>query len=258
MANKISHHAMPFGGDMDDGKLTQLLWQNATDLIAATPFCPEDQLIASYFEGSLGDQERGRLRNHLVECRYCQARLGNLARSTGAGESPHVPDQLLADAKQIGKRTRPHKRSRKVPAWAAAAVLVLSVILVYSGQWRQGPDNATIQAVAPTGEEATRQLRSLGRIPSSIRIVEPAPGAILMPGTAVRWLGIQGVDRYDIFVLSASGDVVWSERLNTTNWSPRGVQGLTSGDKYYLRVEATLRDGTTLSSRHMDFRFAER
>ena len=249
---------MPVGTDMDDGKLTQLLRHDSADLTAATPFCPEDALIAAYFEGALEQPQRGRLRNHLVECRFCRARLGNLARSTSARDNPQVPAQLLAQAKQIGRQVTPSKRNWQAPAWAAAAVLVLSLSLVFSGQWRNAPGNATTQPVISASEEGSRELRSLGRIPSEIRMIEPTPGTTLMPGTAVRWVGVPGIDHYDLFILSANGDVVWAERLNAAYWSPRGAQGLVSGDRYYLRVEATLRDGTTVSSRHMGFRFAER
>jgi len=249
---------MPLGKDMDDEKLTQLLWHDAVDLTAATHFCPEDQLIAAYFDGAVGDLERDRLRNHLAECRYCQARLGNLARSSNPGEVAHVPAQVLADAKQIGNQPKRSRRRWQTPAWAAAAVLVLSIFLVFSGQWRPAPSGEPSRSGIPASKDATRQLRSLGRIPSEIRIVEPTPGAILMPGTPVRWAEVPGVDHYDILVLSANGDLVWSERLSATNWSPRLEQGLVSGSRYYLRVDATLRDGTTVSSRHMNFRFSER
>jgi hypothetical protein len=130
--------------------------------------------------------------------------------------------------------------------------------LVFSGQWRNAPGNAKTQPVISASEEGSRELRSLGRIPSEIQMIEPTPGATLMPGTAVRWVGVPGIDHYDLFILSANGDVVWAERLNAAYWSPRSAQGFVSGDRYYLRVEATLRDGTTVSSRHMGFRFAER
>lgn len=249
---------MSVGTDMEDGKLTQLLRHDSADLTAATPFCPEDALIAAYFEGALEEPQRGRLRNHLVECRFCRARLGNLARSTSVRDDPPVPAQVLARAKQMGRQAAPRQRNWRAPAWAAAAVLVLSLSLVFSGQWRNAPVNATTQPVISASGEETRDLRSLGRIPSEIRMIEPMPGATLMPGTVVRWVGVPGIDRYDLFILSANGDVVWAERLNAAYWSPRGAQGLVSGDRYYLRVEATLRDGTTVSSRHMDFRFAER
>jgi len=244
--------------EMDDGKLTQLLWQDSADMSAATPFCPDDRLIAAYFEGALGEPGRARLRNHLVECRYCQARLGNLARSTRSHEDPHVPAHVLAEAKQMGKRATPQRQNWRAPVWAAAAILVLAVTLVFSGQWRQSPGNSATQPLILTSEEETRQLRGLGGMPSAIRIIEPTPGAILTPGAAVRWVGVEDIDHYDLFILSANGDLVWSERLSGANWSPRDAQGLVPGGRYCLRVEATLRDGAIVSSRHMDFRFAER
>ena len=227
---------MPLHRNMDDGKLTQLLWQDSADLTGATPFCPEDHLIAAYFEGALEESGRERLRNHLAECRYCQARLGNLARSTSAHEDPRVSSQVLADAKQMGNPVTPRRPSWRAPAWAAAAVVVLAVMVVFSGQWQQSPDNTVTQPVTPASEQETPQLRSLGPMPSAIRIVEPAPGAILMPRTTVRWVGGPGVDHYDLFILSANGDLIWSQRLNATAWSPRDAQGLVAGDRYYLRV----------------------
>jgi hypothetical protein len=133
----------------------------------------------------------------------------------------------------------------------------LATALVLSGPWQRSPGGGTLLPADSLGEQEFRRLRSLGRIPSEIRIVEPAPGASLKPGLAVRWLEVPGVDRYDVFVLSASGDVVWTERLESADWSPQSRQGLVPGNRYYLRIEATLQDGSALSSRHIAFRFEE-
>lgn len=239
---------------MDDGQLTRLLWHDAADVSAATPFCPEDQVIAAYFEGALGDGRLERLRNHLVECRFCQARLGNLARSAGFEEDPPVAAHLLSDAKQMGK-SRP---DRQAPAWAAAAVIVLAVVLVISSQWQRTASIEPTHSIIPAGGEETRQLRSFGHIPSEIRIVSPSPGVTLTPGKEVHWAAVPDTDHYDVFILSAAGDMVWTERLEGTSWSEQGAEGLVSGSRYYLRVEATLRDGSSVSSRHIDIRFSGR
>lgn len=239
---------------MDDGNLTKLLWQDSSEVPEATPFCPDDQVIVRYFEGALGEAERERLRNHLADCRYCLARLGNLARSLEIGHDPQVPAQVLAEAKQKGKQAAPVKQALPASAWAAVAMAVLAIALVLSGPWDRPPGD---EAVDTAGGDAARQLRSLGSVPREIRMVDPAPGGLLSAGATVRWLEVPGVDRYDVFVLSASGDVVWTERLLSAEWSPQVRQGLIPGNHYFLRIEAILQDGSALSSRHVAFRFTE-
>lgn len=243
---------------MDNGRLTRLLWHDSAEVPAELPFCPEDRVIVSYFEGVLGDAERERLRNHVVECRFCQGRLGNLARTTEFIEDPSVPSRLLADAKQVGQQTAPVKRNRQAPVWAAAAVIVLAVTLVFFSQWQGAPGGDAIRTVTPSGEDGTRQLRSLGRIPLEILLVNPLPGGTLSRGTQVHWSEIPDAYHYDVFVLSTAGDVVWTERLKVARWSPQGTEALIPDNRYYLRVEATLRDGSSVSSRHVDIRYVHR
>lgn len=258
MASKGAGQSLLKVLSMDNGRLTRLLWHDSAEARAGTPFCPEDQVIVGYFEGALGEAERECLKNHLVECRFCQARLGNLARSTELTEESPVPARLLADAKQIGQQTTPVKRNRQAPAWAAAAVVVLAVALVFSSQWQGAPGGDASQSVTPPAEEGTRQLRSLARIPSEIQLVSPSPGDTLSRGTQVHWSEIPDTDYYDLFVLSTAGDMVWTERLQVASWSPQDAEGLIPGNRYYLRVEATLRDGSSVSSRHLDIRYADR
>ncbi len=65
---------------MDEQNHKKLLKLQSTELTERTPFCPEDQLIAEYFDGYLPQAEFDRLERHLSDCRFCLARLGVLER----------------------------------------------------------------------------------------------------------------------------------------------------------------------------------
>ena len=242
---------------MDEGKLTKWFWHETGDVPGPTPFCPEDRLIAAYFEGASGALERQQFKNHLVSCRFCQARLGNLERSD-VTPAPIVAADVLADAKQLVRPSSSRRASWRTPAWVAAAAVTLALVLIYGGQPENSADRKITGSPDAMAEYESRQLRSLGRARRGIEIINPAPGTTLVPGATVQWAEVAGSDHYDVILLSATGDVVWTERRSAANWSPRGSQGLIDGRKYYLRVEAALSDGSILSSRHVDFRFAER
>ena len=92
----------------------------------------------------------------------------------------------------------------------------------------------------------------------SLDVLTPAPGQAVTRGSPIRWAEIPGNIHYNIFVLSNAGDVLWTERLQSTEWILQESLNLTTGGEYFFRVEAILPDGGTLSSKHLAFRVADR
>lgn len=243
---------------MDNGKLTELLWHDAAEVPAPTPFCPEERLVVAYFEGSLAERELQALQHHVSACQFCLARLGNLGRSDNDIDEPAVAADVLAEAKGLARPVRGRAISRRAAAWATAAVVVLALFLVVGTELKRPHPQETDRLPEPSIETGSPQLRSLGQFPREVQIISPAHGDIIGPGAAVRWSALPGSDRYELIILSAAGDVVWAERLGETSWTPQVAHGLKAGSRYYLRVEAVQQDGSTLSSRHVEFWFAER
>lgn len=242
---------------MDDHKYPDLLRLQSAELTGSTPFCPEDQQIAEYFDGDLIDAERIILERHLSDCRFCLARIGLLERLAENRSNQRVPGGVLATAKQMTHQV-PVRRLRRAPAWAAAAVLVIGLFTIVSRNQEAGLEpGVSPSAVASTGQN-TRQLRSVNSNAMELNVLIPAPGADLKPGSLIEWAEVPGNLHYNIYVLSMAGDVLWTERLRETDWKLIESLQLAAGSNYYFRVEAQLRDGRTVSSKHVVFGITER
>lgn len=242
---------------MDEIKLTELLRQKSAEVPGHTRFCPEDQVITGYFEGTLAETELAALKRHLLDCRFCMARIGNLERVNNDGQDQAVPGFLLADAKRLAQDSTQKRRLRQAPAWAVAAVLVMAVFLSFSHLRDDAPSNEAIPSGASSAENNSRQLRSVQRNTGKLSVLNPLPGANIKPGALIRWEEVPGNLHYDVFVLSGAGDVIWTERLKAADWTLHESLDLAAGSKYYFRVEAHLPDGMSMSSRHVDFGIVE-
>jgi predicted anti-sigma-YlaC factor YlaD len=241
---------------MDDFNYTELAILQAAELPQRTPFCPEDQAIAEYFDGVPTESERINLERHLAQCRYCRARIGMLERLEERHASIRAPGAVLAMAKQL-KHETPVRRRRLAPAWAAAAVLVITLFMLAGREQQLGLQPATPVPAAPA-EENPSQLRSVNRNVTAIDVLFPQSFADIKPGSLIQWSDVPGHIHYTIFVLSNAGDVLWTERLNGTQWLMQDSLQLVAAGAYYFRVEAQLPTGRIVSSQHVPFTFMGR
>lgn len=242
---------------MDDHKYTELLKLQSTELPASTPFCPENQQIAEYFNGDLEDAERIVLERHLTDCHFCLACIGLLERLAEVRSNKRVPEAVLATAKQMTHQV-PVRRLRRAPAWAAAAVVVIALFTVVSRNQELILESGATPSAAPATEVSSRQLRSMNRDRLNLKVLIPAPGADISPGSLLQWAEVPGKLHYNIYVLSTDGDVLWTERLGGTDWRLNETLQLVADSHYYFRVEAKLPDGRTVSSKHVVFGISER
>jgi hypothetical protein len=242
---------------MDDYIHTDLLVLQSAELTGRTPFCPEDQEIAAYFDGRIADAERQTMERHLADCRFCLARIGMLNRQQEEGGTQRVPEEMLASAKRLSN-TAPARRFKRAPAWATAAVVVISVFLVMNSRQVSAPSPGTGPAEEIRSGEYSRQLRNMDRSAMSLDVLTPTLGGAVTPGSLIRWTEIPDNIHYNIFVLSNAGDVLWTERLQSTEWILQQSLNLATGSEYFFRIEAVLPDGGTVSSKHLAFRVAER
>jgi len=234
---------------MDKQDLTKLLRLQSAELTESTPFCPEDQVIAEYFDCDLARSESEKLDRHLTDCRYCLARIGILERLEENRSDKRIPEAVLASAKQL-RHDAPAHRPSMAPAWATAAVVVIALFAVIKSTEGPGP--------APATGEDSRQLRNIERTASDLVVLTPQAGADISPGSPIEWAEVPGNLHYDIFVLSNSGDVLWTERLKDPGWVLDESLSLETGSQYYFRVEALMPDGRSLRSKHVVFQVGER
>lgn len=228
---------------MDKYKHTNPLVLQSAELSERAPFCPGDQAISGYFDGMTPGQERQKLERHLADCRFCQARIGMLNRQLDDSLAVSVPEDLLARAKALGRKSA-HPRFRKAPAWAAAAVILLGAFFIATNQSPDQPE--------------TRQLRNIDRPESRFEVILPATGQAISTGAPIRWTRFPDGSHYTVYVLSDAGDVLWTEHLQNNEWAVKREMGLNPDGDFFLRVEAELPDGRTVSSKHLAFRVAER
>jgi len=244
---------------MDEHTLTQILQLESRELPERTHFCRDDECITEYFEGSLGDQKRAALKRHLVDCRFCMARIGNLERLADEDEARHIPGTVLADAKAFARQPVP-SRTWHSPAWAAAAlvVLTLSIFTMLGGQ--PGKNPAVSIPVEQYIPELPRQLRSIDPVVLKPNIISPVDGASIgSDELAIRWTGVSGSLHYDIRVVNAEGFIVHRDRVeDVTEWTPPAGPLLEPGMAYYVRVDAYLAGANNVSSDHILFTVEER
>lgn len=219
---------------------------------APTRFCPEDQLIAEYYDGALGEMEADTLERHLASCRFCRTRIGVLGRLAEETVTRRIPGEVLARAKQFAPPSRPRRRVA-APILAAAAVLVAALSMTLMQPWGTRP--GTIPATGVSAP-ADRQLRSVGNL-SSLEMLYPATDGRIDPQRPFQWSRVPDRLYYELSVLSESGDILASERLQETEWRPDDALVLQPGQTYYVQVVATLPNGRTLRSEHLGFQVGE-
>jgi hypothetical protein len=242
---------------MDEFTHTELLKLQSLELTRRTTFCPEDQRIAEYFDGVPGPAEHEAVARHLADCRFCLARIGVMGRLQDGRDFDRVPEEALATAKQMAQKT-PTRWTITPPAWAAAAMIILALFAIVNREPGGGLEPGVSRTTPAPIQEDSHQLRSLNPNDMGLEVLVPAAGELLGPGALIRWTAIPGNTHYSVFILSGSGDVLWTERVATNEWVMQDSLQLAAADKYYLRIEASLPDGRTMSSKHRAFRGSER
>ena len=238
---------------MDQHKFIRLA-QSDRVLEERSRFCPEDQLIAQYFDAAFTGNECEHVQKHVSECGYCQSRLGIMAHLQQDEKNQPVDEKLLAAAKQmaVGSSSR---KLRFVPAWAAAAVVVLAISVV---TFREAGQDPTSEFVPPGPKLTTnnaRQLRSIDRSFVEPRLIAPLEGAVVKPEELViRWADVTGSQFYRIYIMSDAGDLFVDQRVEGTDWAITSSVELIPGADYFIRVDAYLADSRILSTEHVIFR----
>jgi hypothetical protein len=241
---------------MNDQKITEWLQTGTGDLPAPTRFCPPPERIAEYFEGLLSDSDRQTLKRHLAECRYCFARLGNLARVVDESRDTAVSGPVLAEAKALANNPS-RKRHFLRPTWAAAAVLVLAVSMVtlLGPQIGDVPVTPSSDAV-PT--PVNRMVRSNGLAVSRPDILNPTQGSSINSGElTIMWTVVPGSLHYDVRVVNTAGFIVWQDRSEGTVVQPPIGDLLVPGESYFVRVDAYLAEANNSGSEHVLFTVRE-
>ena len=239
---------------MDLQKLTLLLHQKSSEITERTPFCPGDHEIAACFDLNSRHAESALSEHHLINCNYCLARVAVLAQLHKSDANETIPDSLLAVAEQIGHR--PRRRLRHTAAWAAAAMVIITLFTVIVRE--PGLTPGTHNQLPPSShEEGARQLRNINQSHPAPTILVPVNGTRIRPeDLTIRWSSVPGSLYYDVRVVTAEGFIVWQDRIEANQSQLPADLNLLFGNPYFVRVDAYLAEAKRLSSQHVQFTIA--
>jgi hypothetical protein len=237
---------------MDQQKITELLQQQNTEIAERTPFCPDDHEIAAYFDRYPHHPEGELSEHHLINCGYCLARVAVLAQLHKYGDDEQIQDSLLDKADKFGQQSR--RRLRFAPAWAVAAVVMITLFTIVGREPTIDPDvGAQLPAVSLVDADA-RQLRNINRSHPAPTILTPVKGANVRPEKlTIRWTTVPGSLYYDIRLVNAEGFMIWQDRIEENKSNLPDNLKLIPGDPYFVRVDAYLAEAKSISSRHVQF-----
>jgi hypothetical protein len=211
------------------------------------PDCPDDYQLASYMEGGLSERDHIQFEAHLADCTFCIERVGALGR---AGEAPSV--DAIPDAQHDHSHRTP--KSRRASRWATAALVVLAVGFIAN---RQVPDRVSSIPGTPQDQGVTTE-RFIEQASPFPEILSPLEGGLVDPRSFVfRWKEVPGSLFYDIRIVSDDGAQIARQRVWDTQWSLPPETQLRSGDEYFVRVDAYISEGKSISSEHTVFKVGD-
>jgi fibronectin type III domain protein/putative zinc finger protein len=225
--------------------------------------CPDEHQLAAYVDQQLIGAERERVESHLAKCDSCLRQVGFLIKESQVAAGS-APPSLVDRAKKLD--TEVHTNSPLGWKWitVAAGIAVIAIGLVI---WREArpntEENATIVATAQqtpaavlpdkARSEADMAVRSVSPPGSLPQVLSPQPGVIVHASDfIIHWEAIPNVTAYEVRVVTAEGDLVWSTRVHE-NSANAPKQMLRPGLKYFLWVRAFLANGKTEQSEAVGF-----
>jgi len=205
--------------------------------------CPDDYLLGSYMEGGLSERDHIQFESHLADCTYCIERVGILGR---AGESGVINVEPKQPGTQSGKLPSPRRYSR----WATAALVVLTVGFMANRMTTDGVSSIPTEPEQPSFVSE----RAIGQVSPFPEILYPQEGGLVdLQSLVFKWKEVPGSLYYDIRVVSDDGAQIARQRVWGTQWPLPPEAQLQMGAEYFVRVDAYVSEGKTVSSEHTLF-----
>jgi hypothetical protein len=157
---------------MDRKGLISLLQSSAGGQPEHTPFCPGDEEIAEFVDGTLSDASWELIDRHLPDCQACVSRVGLLTRL--------IRETASVSQRQTLQVTAPGWK-QAAPQWAVAASIILAVAYL-----AVAPDFTVFSDDDQTLDYQTT--RNLDSGLASPKILAPSSGLIGdRDGLVIRW-----------------------------------------------------------------------
>ena len=243
---------------IDDSEITRQIPLVAEAATKRTVRCPPPTQLAAYVDARLGENARSVVEEHLADCAYCLGEIGFLVRDSRARVAVPLPADLISAA-----RDRLPRRFGLLPAPALTALAATALLLVVAVVWQPdsgfGPVQSGTERASQSylGAQTDRTVRNGAVTATPPRIVLPGDGEVVARSPVeVRWSTSPGALQYAVQVLSLEGDLVWEGLTDEERTQiPPKVQ-LEPGMKYFVWVEAQLRNGGISRSGVVAFRVA--
>lgn len=223
--------------------------------------CPDEHDLAAYVDQQLIGAERKRVESHLGKCDSCLQQVGFLVKQPQA-VAGGAPSSLVHSAEQL-KSAAPENASfgwKWVSVAAAIAIVATGLVVWRKMRPNLEPSSMTFATakqdsafITPNPPKAEAAVRSLSPPASLPVVLSPQAGAIVHASDfSIRWGAVPDAVAYEVRVVSAEGDLIWQTRLRGKSADPP-KQTLRPGQKYFVWVRASLRDGKTLQSAAVGF-----
>lgn len=241
---------------MEKDKLESLL-ERSNGAPERQPECPQDELLAAYMEGGLSDASHREFEAHLADCAWCLECVGILGWAHEIGVQEQVPELLLARAGRIVDPSRQAvSRWRRAPAWAVAALLVLTLGSLLSNPVFR---DKVPQPAASGKVDTTLKTRSID--PVGMQPAQHSPGnniGVKFAEGVFKWTPVNDSLFYQVRIVTTEGDLLWRERVHGEHWKPPGGLVFSSGEEYFVRIDAFLSENLSVNSDYVAFRPSER
>jgi hypothetical protein len=226
--------------------------------------CPKDEAIATYVDGNVDAAARSRVESHLANCAHCRGLVADVTKMKET-DPPAIPVQLKQKAVAL---VAPRPRRRQWILWPVAAGAACALII---GLWVRGPQQVSAPtpafpptapaptvnaksepapALRPPSGEVERNLTASSHLPV---LIFPQKNNVLTPQQLeFKWKAIPQSRYYEIRVVTADGDLVWSAQSENLNLKPPSDLELKNG-AYFVWISAYVEGGSVQKSAPVRF-----
>jgi hypothetical protein len=231
--------------------------------------CPAAARIAAYVDGKLEGRARRRVEAHVADCDFCLGQVASLVRLKQTETPADVPERLLDRAYELAAG-RGGGTMRSAWRWGLAATATVVFAMVFAVHLHEpGPPVVSPQPTgAPSVEPSqpapletarssppSRKVRTARKNMLSPELIFPREGVALTPGDLeFRWKRMEGGLFYEVRLVTAAGDMVWEDRVETTQVRLPATVHLAPGEKYFVSVRAYLSQGKRTKSATVGFK----
>ena len=261
---------------MSENQLRQLL-KTVNNSDPRSGRCPDENVLAAYVLGAVGEKARASLETHFADCSSCLNAIAFLRKSNEWPSDVQVPGHLLVRARSLVEpKPRTFWRWQWVTAAATACVLIVAMFAAWRVRLSQrtGPEDLVAEnqpvdqsvklselkeTPTPGPSKQPKESKPSKTKTPVVRgegsklgpfLISPRNDAELKTGLlTVRWTAIADVSFYEVKIVSADGALVLSERTNKTELTAT----LKPGAKYFVKVVATLSDNRSTVSDLVSF-----